>query len=91
MLLLQLINIISAHYTWELQLSFVLTGRALLLSVDFGSRLSRLPEWGTLDQNNWFRYPTEISLPKYLGNGMILNPEDKILTLRNSVRVTKLI
>jgi len=44
-------------------------------------RSEGLPEWGTLDQNNWYCYFTEIPLPKYLGNGMILNPEDTLLTL----------
>ena len=40
-----------------------------------GINISRLPEGGTLDQNNWFRYPSEITLPQYLGNGMIVNPD----------------
>ena len=43
--------------------------------------LARLPDQGTLDENNWFGYFTEIPLPKYLGNGMIVNPETTILTL----------
>ena len=48
----------------------------------FQDRVFIVPEWGTLDQNNWFSYRHEITLPQYLGNGMILNPEDTILMMR---------
>jgi hypothetical protein len=33
-----------------------------------------LPEWGSLDENNWFKDEFQINLPIYLGNGFVVSP-----------------